>query len=556
MKTSISFSGIDGAGKSTQIKNLINLLGFGNCKFYRLKFGYTPGVELLKNLFIFFRRDTSSPIDLVKNKDFSRDPARSQSGLLFYLSICDYVIFVYLIYLKNFFYKKILIFDRYHLDNKFDIAQKFGNSEKLKLFTRLLNYIPSAEFEIILLITPDTSLSRSEAKKDKYAEDKTTLIKKYDFYLNSNCSVIDASGSENEVFKKIIDKMSALDNTPFKNGIVIMNYLQTVMPYKNFDIIDDLENLCRIPFYNHRFNWRIQFKDFTKLFPELWFHESYKKLIILRAFSYIVFYSFYFINKIIYKRKSITTIIECVKFGRTANIFFTSDKKVISIKKSYIRDFKREKKLRGFLTHIPQAEIFSIGDSYMVEAMYFGIPVNRLRYKDVARPKIDVVINKITQSRIIYETDFIETLEASMQNLLHDKENLEIEKILLLLISNVKRIKSKRINKKMNIGICHNDLHDGNILLTHCNQLIFIDFEDIGEAMDQYDKYVQKYKLRTTNGVSNFLSIYSTDNEDVFFQILWSELNFRLNEIKKSYQNDNDVAINTLRNIEYFLADK
>ena len=108
----------------------------------------------------------------------------------------------------------------------------------------------------------------------------------------------------------------------------------------------------------------------------------------------------------------------------------------------------------------------------------------------------------------------------------------------------------------MNICICHNDLHDGNILLTHCNQLIFIDFEDIGEAMDQYDKYVQKYKMRTTNGVSNFLSIYSTDNEDVFFQILWSELNFRLNEIKKSYQNDNGAAIKTLRSIEYFLANK
>ena len=73
MKTSISFSGIDGAGKSTQIKNLINFLGSENCKFHRLKFGYTPGVELLKKIFIFFWRDTSRSIDLVKNKDFRAD---------------------------------------------------------------------------------------------------------------------------------------------------------------------------------------------------------------------------------------------------------------------------------------------------------------------------------------------------------------------------------------------------------------------------------------------------------------------------------------------------
>jgi len=368
--------------------------------------------------------------------------------------------------------------------------------------------------------------------------------------------VIDASGPKNIVFKKIMGKISILGNTPLSDGIVVMNYLKSDTANGNYYIIDDLEDLRRIPFYKHRFNRRMQFKKFKKLFPELWYHNNFNKLITLRTFTAIIFFSIYLLNLISRKRKNNTTIIECIKSGRSAEIYFTSDEKVISVRKNCIRDFKKEKKLRGALKHIPQAEIISVDTEYMIESLHYGIPVNRLRNNGIARSKIDIIINETLRSRIVNEVDFIETFEGTLENLLQNSLHLEIKETLHSLKSHLKRIKFKRINKQMNICISHNDLHDGNILLVHGDQLIIVDFEDIGEAMVYYDKYVQKYKMRTKNGIHEFLSNYSPENEDMVFQILWSELKFRLNEIKKSCKKNNKAAMQTLCAIEYFLANK
>lgn len=166
----ISFSGIDCAGKSTQIdfvKKCLDESGILYCVIWS-RGGYSSWVETIKKL---FRK---------KNKDKSFEEMRldavvgqsKKAKLLLWVSICDLIRYYGIVFRWIEKRGTLILCDRYIWDTYVDFSIKYPgvNFENWIVWKLLIRLIKKPDCSILFTIPAEESMRRSELKKDLHSE--------------------------------------------------------------------------------------------------------------------------------------------------------------------------------------------------------------------------------------------------------------------------------------------------------------------------------------------------------------------------------------------------
>jgi thymidylate kinase len=183
----IVFSGLDGAGKSTQINILIDFYQNKRKRVYYFwsRGGYTPGMLFLKAL---LRKSGSNIIPKKSGESIERDKSFKNSRIQkawITLAIIDLIIF-YGIWLRFKCIKNIVICDRYLIDTQIDFERNFPtiDVQRLLLWKLLVCIAPKPDFHFLLMITPKESVTRSIIKNEPFPDTLETLNFRYEKYDN------------------------------------------------------------------------------------------------------------------------------------------------------------------------------------------------------------------------------------------------------------------------------------------------------------------------------------------------------------------------------------
>lgn len=183
----IAFSGLDGAGKSTQIELLQTYFSSNNKKsqLFWSRGGYTPGMELLKQL---MRKSSSSSIPKERGNTKAREVSFSKPLIRktwLSLAILD-LMFFYGVFIrfKELFGTKVIC-DRYVFDTSIDFKLNFPqeNVEKWVLWKlmKLLAVKPQKHF--VLTISVNESIRRSKLKNEPFPDSRGVLEKRLEDYI-------------------------------------------------------------------------------------------------------------------------------------------------------------------------------------------------------------------------------------------------------------------------------------------------------------------------------------------------------------------------------------
>ena len=191
MKFFTAFSGVDGAGKSTQIQLLEDSLKKRGVNVLCIwaRGGYTPLFKLLKRLLrlIAFGRLPSS------GKSYARDSMLRPGWRLhiwLFISIIDmfilYCLWSRLLHMLGY----SIIFDRFLIDTELDFKRNFPETDVSKwlVWRLLLMSLPQVNPHFLLIVPPDVSLKRSLAKREPFPDSYETLQWRFYHYLKSSQS--------------------------------------------------------------------------------------------------------------------------------------------------------------------------------------------------------------------------------------------------------------------------------------------------------------------------------------------------------------------------------
>lgn len=206
----ISFSGIDCAGKSTQIEKTYKYLQQKNirCKVIHSRGGYTPLLEWLKNL---IRSDKSgSGIEHMQYRETVHSNPKKRK-LLLWVSILDlalyYGVWFRLIELTG----RMILADRYFWDSYIDFQMKYSehNFETWNVWKFAQKIYLKPKKALIYTIPAELSMYRSTLKDEPWPEAidvRRNRIEHYLYEISKNrwTDVIDASDSIDDVFCKTI----------------------------------------------------------------------------------------------------------------------------------------------------------------------------------------------------------------------------------------------------------------------------------------------------------------------------------------------------------------
>ncbi|MEZ4909326.1 MAG: hypothetical protein R2774_00530 [Saprospiraceae bacterium] len=207
----IVFSGIDGAGKSTQIDLLKDYyIKCGkNVEVIWSRGGYTPGFEKIKNMLRLSRQTAKKPNEQIENrKNNFRKPIVRKIWLL--LAILDLIILYGVIIRWKTYRGKVIIADRYLADTKIDFELNFPNNQvsSTLLWKILEKTAVKSNYKFLLIIPVDESLRRSKLKNEPFPDNKETLIKRllhYNSLTKENYISIDCMQSIEDIHELIIN---------------------------------------------------------------------------------------------------------------------------------------------------------------------------------------------------------------------------------------------------------------------------------------------------------------------------------------------------------------
>ena len=215
MSNFIAFSGLDGAGKSTQIdllKKYFVTQGKPVLVFWS-RGGYTPGFVLLKKLLRFIAGKKLPKAGNSKERDKAISNPKIQRVWL-NVALLD-LIFYYSIYLRfqKVILRKTIICDRYIYDTYIDFKLTFSNQDFECFFLwKTLNKLalkPSKHY--VALITVEESLKRSIIKGEPFPDTEETLINRLSFYKeylkSSKSTYIDGFGDRLDIHNRVVNEV-------------------------------------------------------------------------------------------------------------------------------------------------------------------------------------------------------------------------------------------------------------------------------------------------------------------------------------------------------------
>tara|TARA_B110000879_G_scaffold190780_1_gene255424 strand:- start:106 stop:753 length:648 start_codon:yes stop_codon:yes gene_type:complete len=199
----IAFSGLDGAGKSTQIYLATKVYeenGIKSLVFWS-RGGYSPGMKFLKNLFNVSNQSSKKEGETrvnLREKSFSNPLVRK---IWLSVSMLDLILFYgFYLRLKELFGTKVIC-DRYIYDTLLDFELNFPqeNIKKWMLWKLLLFISVKPKKHFVITIPVKESLRRSKLKNEPFPDSIEVLesrLNKYLKYVSVNKDAIHIDGTD------------------------------------------------------------------------------------------------------------------------------------------------------------------------------------------------------------------------------------------------------------------------------------------------------------------------------------------------------------------------
>lgn len=214
IKKLIAFSGVDGSGKSTQLKLLSNKLNIEGKKNQIIwsRGGYTPAFDFIKKLFRISKESSLNQAKHLENRKTQMNKSWIKKIWLV-ISILD-LIFLYSVVFR---YKGLMgyhiLADRYIYDSLLDFNRNFPgeNVSEWWLWRLLTLTAPKPRIQFLLLVSVEVSKTRSRLKNEPFPDSEDTLKWRYEKYCelcrNNDYHYIDCTKSIEQVHEVILSKI-------------------------------------------------------------------------------------------------------------------------------------------------------------------------------------------------------------------------------------------------------------------------------------------------------------------------------------------------------------